>query len=228
MRLAELLRSRPMSLLVSLPANSPDLARAAVEAGADALKVHINVHHRASGTHFGSFEQEREALATIRQIAGDRPVGLVAGGSADVPATEVAEAVRAGFDTISAYAHHLPASWLAIPGAHFMAAPDHSYTAGEISALAGLPVQLVEASVIHPDGYGQPLTVRDLMLYRSIASTLPQPVVVPSQRRLLPQDLAPLLETGVRAVMIGAVVAGRDSRSLYEATVAFRKAVDQL
>ena len=35
--------SRPV-LLVSLPQNDPDLGKAAVDAGAEGLKVHINLH----------------------------------------------------------------------------------------------------------------------------------------------------------------------------------------
>lgn len=217
-----------MSLLVSLPANSPELARAAVEAGADALKVHINVNHRASGTHFGSLAEEAEALTAIREVAGGRPLGVVAGDHANLPAAEVMGAVGLGFDTISMYAHHLPASWLTIPGANFMVAPDYSYSQAEIEALADLPVQLVEASVIHPDGYGQPLTTRDLMKYRQITTWVPKPIVVPSQRRLVPEDVPLLHEAGVRGIMIGAIVTGKEARSLYEATNAFRKAVDRL
>lgn len=228
MRLSELLSSRPMSLLVSLPANDPELARAAVAGGADALKVHVNVHHRASGTRFGSLAEEREALAEILRVAGRGPVGLVAGGDPGVPASEVAEAVAMGFTTVSMYAHHLPAAWLGIPGADFMAAPDYTYSRDEIAGLGELPVALIEASIVHPDGYGQPMSLRDLNAYRWMAARLPQPVVVPSQRRLIPEDLPLLAKVGVRAVMIGAVVTGRDAGSLERATSAFRKAVDAL
>ncbi|MFZ5827357.1 MAG: hypothetical protein ACOY94_23910 [Bacillota bacterium] len=215
-----------MSLLVSLPANAPDLARAAVEAGADALKVHLNVAHRASGTHFGSLAEERDRLAEIRQIAGNLPLGLVAGGQLGVPAPEVVGAVALGFRTISMYAHHLPAAWLGLEGAEFMAAPDYTYTPEEIAALGRTPIALLEASVIHPEGYGQPLTVRDLAMYSLIAERVSQPVVVPSQRKILPEDVDALHRAGVRGVMIGAVVTGRTPESLYAATQAFRKAVN--
>ncbi len=228
MRLSDLLRAQSMSLLASLPTNTPDLARAAVEAGADALKAHINVRHRASGACFGSLAEERDALAEILRIAGDRPVGLVAGGDFGISAQEVVQAVAMGLTTISMYAHHLPAAWFAIPGADFMLAPDWTYTPGEIAALGGLPTALIEASIIHPDGYGRPLTARDLLQYRMVASLAPQPVVVPSQRRLAPEDLRPLAQCGVRAVMIGAIVTGKGADEIYAATAAFRKAVDSL
>lgn len=228
MELTDLIRSRKLSLLVSLPANDPDLALAAVEGGADALKVHINVDHRASGTHFGSVSSEGPALARILTAAGNRPVGLVAGGSAAIPTSEITGAMALGFRTFSLYAHHMPAAWFSLADATFMLAPDYTYGLTEIEALGRLPFALLEASVIHPEGYGQPLTARDLALYRAIAGRVPQPVVVPSQRRLVPEDLPALAATGVRAVMIGAVVTGHTADSIYQATAAFRRAVEQV
>ncbi|MFO7173027.1 MAG: hypothetical protein DIU70_008705 [Bacillota bacterium] len=226
MDLASYICQRPFTLLVSLPDNDPELARAALEAGAEALKVHINVHHRASGTQFGSLDQEWERLEAILAVARGRPVGLVAGGHPQVRAAEVAAAVQMGFTTISMYAHHLPAAWKAIPGARFMVAPDHTYTDAEIAALGRLGADLIEASIIPPDGYGQPLTYRDLAAYQRIVAAVPQPVVIPSQRYLVPEDVPALVGTGARALMLGAVVTGRTPDGVYRATAAFRKAVD--
>jgi len=226
--LTDLICGHRMSLLVSLPANDPELARAAVAGGAHALKVHMNVDHRASGTHFGTLAEERPALEQIRQAAGSLPVGLVAGGSATVPASEIAGAMDLGFRTFSMYAHHMPAAWFGIEGAAFMLAPGYSYTLDEIAALGRLPIALLEASVIQPDGYGQPLTALDLAWYRGIADRVRQPVVVPSQRRLVPEDVPALASAGVRAVMIGAVVTGHTADTIYAATAAFRQAVEQV
>ncbi|MCA9781917.1 MAG: hypothetical protein KC800_34620, partial [Candidatus Eremiobacteraeota bacterium] len=50
------------TLMVSLPRNDLQLARAAVDAGAQCIKVHINCHHFASDTHFGSLAEERAVL----------------------------------------------------------------------------------------------------------------------------------------------------------------------
>ncbi|PJB63418.1 MAG: hypothetical protein CO095_16530, partial [Armatimonadetes bacterium CG_4_9_14_3_um_filter_58_7] len=70
-------RTDRISLIVSLPANSPELAIAAIAGGAECLKVHIRVHHDASGTHFGSLEDERGNLESILSVAGTVPVGIV-------------------------------------------------------------------------------------------------------------------------------------------------------
>ena len=59
----QLFETRKLVLIMSLPCNEPALCRAAFESGADAVKVHINVDHRAGGTHFGRLAEDAGALA---------------------------------------------------------------------------------------------------------------------------------------------------------------------
>ncbi len=108
-RIIELLNSGP-TLIMSLPANDPELALAAMQGGADALKVHIRVHHAASGTHFGTLAEESERLAEILALFPG-PVGIVAG--AETPATQVEmmELSRMGVDFFDLYISHMPA-WM--------------------------------------------------------------------------------------------------------------------
>ena len=77
-----MLSEKRLTLIMSLPYNDPALCRAAFEAGADVVKVHINVEHRASGTHFGrlaeeSFNEDLEGV--ILTGAGRKPGGRGAG-----------------------------------------------------------------------------------------------------------------------------------------------------
>ena len=64
----KMLENPKMTLIMSLPKNDPALCRAAFEAGADAVKVHINVEHRASGSRFGR-------LCTTENERTDKIVG---------------------------------------------------------------------------------------------------------------------------------------------------------
>lgn len=227
-RFVELLRTRRMTLLVSLPQNEPELAQAALEAGADALKVHINVAHRASGTYFGSLAEEGDNLRRILALAGQRPCGIVPGAAPVIQEPEIRELAALGFDFISAYGHHLAPGVLGLPGVAKMVAPDYTYSQGEIAALRDLPVDVVEASVIPPEGYGMPLSVRDLLGYRKIVEWTGKPVVVPTQRVVRPEDLAALVEAGVKGIMIGAIVTGKTAGTVAEATRRFRRAIDAL
>ena len=87
----QLFETRKLVLIMSLPCNEPALCRAAFDAGADAVKVHINVEHRASGTHFGRLAQECPALETMLEHRRG-PMGLVLGGSPEAVALDALEA----------------------------------------------------------------------------------------------------------------------------------------
>jgi len=224
-RLLELLRARP-GLIASLPANRVELAQAALEGGADALKVHIHLHHDASGTHFGPLAQERPALEAI--LALGAPVGLVVGAERVASPAELQAVVEMGFDFIDAYAHHLPAWMFSASPLPCMVAIGSDYTLDEVRALPGLGIELLEAAIIDHAGYGQPLTTRDLLHYRMLAEAVPIPMVVPTQRAITPPEAAFLVRrVGVRAVMIGAIVTGKEPESYRQATARFRAALDQ-
>ena len=72
-KLLQRLNNEPFTLMVSLPQNDPELARAAIRGGAQGLKIHINVHHHASGTHFGTWAEERNEIEAILEEAGVSP-----------------------------------------------------------------------------------------------------------------------------------------------------------
>ena len=110
-----ILNQKKPALIMSLPGNNVELARVAVEAGADVIKVHMNVQHRASGLHFGTFEEEKETLAQIREIAGDRPCGIVAGNSIEDVERDCFSAAELGYSFVSLYATATPLSVLAYP-----------------------------------------------------------------------------------------------------------------
>lgn len=79
-KLKQTLAQNGLSLFVSLPANDVRLAKAALEEGADALKVHFNVGHRASGNQFGPLGSYADVFGQIR-AAFDGPFGVVPSGS---------------------------------------------------------------------------------------------------------------------------------------------------
>lgn len=220
---------KPLALWVSLPRNDAELARAAAEAGADVLKVHIAVGHQASGNVFGTLEEERPRLEAIIRAAGDKPVGLVTGGSPEVAPRDLEELAKMGIAFADMYDIHMPAAWLGGRAPFpLMAAAQAGTPLAVLQDLAATGIDMLEVSVIPPDGYGQPLTVADLALYRHVRRQVSLPLVIPSQRKITPEDIPALAATGVDAVMIGAVVTGETAESIYAATAAFREAIDAL
>ncbi len=225
-RYLDLLNSRKMTLIMSLPANNPALCRAAFEEGADVVKVHINVEHRASGTHFGRLCEVRGALEEmLAQAKG--PMGLVPGASLEAAVLDLQEAAGMGFDFFSIYGHHMPVGY-SFKDQAWMVACDGSYSLDEIAAMQRCGVDVLEASIMPGAEYGQPLSMRDLLRYQSIVSRTDLPVVVPTQRFIRPEELPALAAAGVKGLMIGAVVTGRTEDSIRRAVSLFRNAMDRM
>lgn len=226
-RLLRLLSSRPL-LIVSLPANSLPLAKAAAEAGADALKVHLHIRHEASGTHFGPLAQERSVLEEI--LALGLPTAIVVGAEESMAsAEEMAEIKKMGFEAFDAYAHHLPAWMFALSGMAKMVAVDETYSPKAARRLEALGMDLLEAAIIPPSGYGKPLMLQDLLHYRALREAVSVPIVIPTQRHIQPEEV-PLLFNCCRpnALMIGAIVTGAEPDSIGEATARFKQALAEL
>jgi len=223
-RLLSLIAQRPR-LIVSLPANAPDLARAAADGGAEALKVHLRVKHLASGTEFGDLAAERPRLEQI--LALGLPVGLVPGTSHSLPdRAEMEELAAMGMDFFDLFARDMPAWMLAFEGMTRVAAVDGSADAQMVRSLENIGVEMIEAAIVAPEGYGQPLRAADLAAYCRLRCGTSLPIIVPTERAITPEDV-PLLvgRAGISAVMIGAVVTGREPRSLRAAAERFASAL---
>ncbi len=214
------------NLIVSLPRNEAGLAQAAREAGADLLKVHINVHHLASGTVFGSLAQERERLLQV--LAVGLPTGLVPGEETMIPPEELPQLRTMGFAFLDAFVHVLPA-YLYEVGVPVIPSLPHSADVRYLQQIRALPGGWIEAAIVDPTGYGQPPAPEDFESLRVAAAGTGKKLIVPTQRRILPTDLPRYFEVpGVAALAIGAIVTGADPLSLGRATEAFRHALDRL
>lgn len=226
--MARRLQAGQPTLLVSLSRNDPELAQAAVAGGAHGLKVHLNVHHHASGTHFGSLRQESPALEQIVSLG--LPVGLVPGaGEAMASREDMQRLDEMGLDFFDAYVHDMP-RWMPEMNTSMSTMIALSYRQ-EDSSFSLDPYahvcDIIEASVIRPDGYGQPLCAEDLRLYQQVMACYPHlPVVVPTQRRIRPDQVPDLWDIGVGGILIGAIVTGHEAATVEAATRRFREAVD--
>jgi len=215
-------QDRPV-LVVSLPRNEVQFAEAAQAGGADAVKVHINVHHHASGTTFGSLQEERQSLEAIVQVG--LPVGIVPGAEAAMASPDDMQKLdEIGIDFFDAYVHQMPAAMLQMDTqmSRMMALSYHqrqtNFSLGPCAAWC----DLIEASITEPDGYGQPLTVADLCDYADICTAYPDiPVLVPTQRGIRPDELSILTNCGIRGIIIGAVVTGNEPTTVEQTTRQF-------
>jgi hypothetical protein len=223
-----------MELIVSLPGNDLELAHAAAAGGADAVKVHMNAVHRASGLSFGSFKEEAPRIRRIIAECGVK-VGLMPGQEILPSAGEILSLICEGLDFIDIYAHHLPASYFPLgEKARLIPAIDHNYGDNEVAALGRLrwdgkpAVSMLEASIVPPDYYGTRLNARDLAVYADIVGRCGVPVLVPTQKFIIPEDVPALAECGIKALMIGVIVTGPTPGGIEKVTAEFKSAIAAL
>ena len=231
MRFVDLMADRKFVLVVSLPSNNLELAKAALEGGADAVKVHCNVWHRASGHTFGTYEENKAFLKDLIRLCGNVPVGLVPGTSeAFITESELRELEEMGLDFISAYSQNLPSFVMDSRKITSAVAIGSDYTESTLDAVKDSDIEILECSVVRGEAYGQNLTCADLLCYSSIAKRTGKPCMIPTQKKIRPGDVKHLYRAGCRALMIGAVVTGQepDPEVFQETVQAFREAVDAL
>lgn len=231
MNFKDLICARKFTLVVSLPSNDLQLAKAALDGGAHAIKVHCNVWHRASGHTFGSYRQNRAFLRELIGFCGEVPVGLVPGTSeAFITAQELEELEEMGLSFISAYAHHLPCYAMGSEKLTYAVAVDSACTDSILDAIRDSDIGVLECSVVRGEEYGMDLTCADILRYGSIVRRTGKPCMVPTQKKIRPEDVNHLYRAGCKALMIGAVVFGPNPtpERIREVTAAFRAAVDAL
>lgn len=227
-RILELFEKNKLTLIMSLPDNSLDMARAAIDAGADALKVHCNVVHKASGVNFGSLEEEGAKLMAIVKES-KIPVGIVPGGKERKPTVdELDEIVKMGFDFVDMNISDMPDYLFAYNKITKVAALEKENQLEKVLDSKESNFGAIEAAIIPHLGYGQNLTIGDLRAYISIAVSSNLPVIVPTQRKITPEDVPILSDTGIKALMIGAIVTGKTPAMINSAVKEYRRVIDEL
>lgn len=205
-------------IIVSLPRHDLDLARAALEGGACAIKVHLNAHHRASGTTFGSYTEERPFLEALAKLGAPM---LVMAGQETVPTLEEMNALAdLGFEGFNVYIDHLQPHLLE-SRLRPMPALSATNTVADIARLAAIPDAMIEASIMGFEDYGKPLTETDLARYSHIASQSSVPIIAPSQKKFVPTDVPALRATGMAALLLGVIVTGTTPPEMLSSVAAF-------
>jgi hypothetical protein len=219
-------KERPTVLIASLPRNDPALAQAALEGGADVIKVHIHLQHRASQTVIGSLAEERPALAQILHLCAGRPSGIVPGAGINPDPQEMSGLEEMGFSFFSMYLQHAPAGLLPPSNrVERMLALSHSDPPESAALLDTLDMQICEMSIMAPESYGQPLSYADLAAYAAIRQRTRLPLVAPTQHAIPPAALPELAALGIEGVMLGTIVCGTTPESWHAAFRRFRSAL---
>lgn len=227
MRFLDKMKQDELTLVVSCPLNEYRYVEAAWLHGADAVKIHLNVHHHASGNDFKSLKEEYDFVKKVLENS-PVPVGVVIGGNPDVVREDFPNILNESFDFLSLYAHDATLDILNQDKITRMLACSYTYDMDTIKTFEKIGVEILEVSVMHPDAYGSPLTAADLMKYQQINSAVSIPTLLPTQKKILPSDVKALKEVGFNGIMVGAVVTSKDFDTYVDAIKTFRSAIDAL
>ena len=227
-----------MKLIVSLPENSLEMAQAAAAAGADSIKVHMNVEHRASGNYFGTYAKEAGAIRSI--ISGvSCPVGLMPGADFHSLPTfdELSSLADDGLAFVDIYAKHMPLWFLELPLDLILALDSFFGFVEEPYYSTHFPwpedsnsnkIKMCEASIFKPEEYGTPFTYHDFRRLRILQEYVDVPLLIPTQKAITQNDAIWLKRQGAGGLMIGAVVTGRTADSIAKSTAEYRLALDSV
>lgn len=219
-KLYKALTTGEFPIIVSLARHDLDLAKAALDGGAYALKTHLNAYHRATGTTFGSFAEERPFFEQLSRLGC--PLLVMAGQETVPSAEEMGELANLGFEGFNVYVDHMQPHLLA-SRLRPMPALSSSSTPKDVNEIASLPGCIVEASIMPFERYRTTMTDADLERYAAIVEAVDVPVIAPSQLSFTAADLARLKSVGVAAPLLGAIVTGDTPQSMLEAVTALAK-----
>lgn len=223
----ELLTKKEFTLIVSLPDNRYDFAKAAWEAGADAIKVHINVAHNASKITFYALDHYKDVFEKILKDS-PVPVGIVIGNEVKLAEEALDEVLKMGFDFISLYGRDMPVSLGYNRPIKTFYAIDEFYNLDLVKQISKQYVSdVIEASILNPSNYGKSLSLETLLKYQQIVQVSKLPVIIPTQHYIKPSEIKDLKQIGVKGLMIGAVVTSNSVESIYDAVTRYKDAIIQ-
>lgn len=212
--------AREFPIIVSLPRHDLELAQAALDGGASAIKVHLNAHHRASGTTFGSYTEERPFLEALAKLGAPM---LVMAGQETVPTLKEMNALAdLGFEGFNVYIDHLQPHLLE-SRLRPMPALSSTSTDADIARLATIPGAMIEASIMTFEEYGSPLTEADLARYAHITRLSNVPIIAPSQKKFAPSDIPAMRRAGIAAPLLGVIVTGASPQEMLASITAFAR-----
>ena len=214
-KLLEAFEKNPLTLIVDLPKNSKEFAKAAIEGGADALVARIS----------GAIKDERKDLEEILGIS-DIPVGVTFGFK--VKEADVRSIKAMGIDFFIVPLEEIPAWMLKVKGIAKVASINPSYSVDRLIGLSKLRIEALEASIIPRVHHGKLLTVGDLQQYITVCISANVPVIISTECAIKVSEAAIIWDTGAKGLQINEVVTGKTIKSLKKAVNEFRIAIDDI
>ncbi|MFH1826554.1 MAG: hypothetical protein ABH823_04600 [bacterium] len=220
-RLVSLLKDNKMTLVVALPTVNFELAEAAIAGGADALQLNID-----SGM-LENLDQQKESICKIVDCV-KHPIGISFGKTTQVNDQQIKQLAEIGFDFINLGLEHYHGEVTRLKRVSKILSLNSRFTLEELVDIDKLGVMALDAAIVPVSGKGENLLVGDLQNYISIAASAGLPVIVPTQRIILPSEVAIIADTGAKGLLLTSVVTGTTAKHIADKVGQFRLAVDEL
>jgi len=200
-RVAEV--TTPAMLVVAiLPRNDVSIAKAAVEAGADAVTLRIC----GAGTDLlketGDLNAEETAIQETVQAVGQRAiVGLIVGSNGAIAPDDVGKISTLGVDFVMSYPHLTPAGFLEVADVGRLAILDHQ--GGSVArGINDLSIQGALVRLDRPSDSPAEMTVLDVATYRAAADTVHRPIIAFPSWKPTPGDTEVLKNAGLEGIAL--------------------------
>jgi hypothetical protein len=204
-----------------LPSNSPELAIACEEAGADGLLLHLN-EDTARGSRFGGLEIEQDSMKECLSVL-KIPAGISIGDSRPLFPEEWEICVSMGFSFVNMFAHHMPTFVWKDERLAKIVSIGPGYILEQVRTISEFDeVSAVVASLTTTQGYGLPLNVFDVATLRLITSLSKRPVLFPTLKKIRPEDLPILDAQGCRGVLANGSIYAQNKEEFKETLIRFK------
>jgi hypothetical protein len=206
-KLLEMMSKKKMTLIVQLPENDIEMAKAAEAAGADALVVNKG-------------EKQSEIMKEVKI-----PVGIDLSLEEKLDEKKIKENEK--YDFINFHFDSLTAITKRIKTGKIIAL-SNSYTLDKIIGVENVGAQAIDAAIVPLSQGHRDLVVGDLQNYIAIAISSGLPVIIPTQRTIKPSEVAIIADTGAKGLLLTKVVLGESVKSIEKALKEYRAAADDL
>lgn len=204
-KLLKFLSEKPLTLIVNIPENNVEMAKAAVAAGADVLVLNHG------------YDEDK----ILKEIS--IPVGLDV---LDADVNEIEKLLDLKFDFIN-FHHKALEQYIKLKKAKIVAL-DEDFTLDNLMQLSDKKIEAIDAAIIPLSQSIKDLMVGDLQNYIAIALSSNIPVIIPTQRSIKPSEVPIIWDTGAKGLLLTKTVIGETVESIEKAVKEYRIAVDDI
>jgi len=206
-KVSQVIKKKKFLIIGSPSTNDYSTVKAFLDGGINIIKLHLNMIHPVSKEKIYSYEKEKEK---ILKLVIDYPYvlwGLVPGNlltnRQEFEEIDYSE-LEVFFDFIDLFYHSFTPHYLNC-NLDKMVAIDRVLEKEQLEIFNKFKIFGIEASIVGKENYGLPLTLEDLLNYKSLVEKTDIPVFIPTQKKILPSDLPTLYSIGAKGLVLGQI-----------------------